>query len=286
MAREPNHFDELFVPLDVESHAVPAGIGLPPARFFPSPTSTTPEGLLCIGGRLSPEWLLDAYRHGIFPWPMWDDEPVAWWSPDPRAIIELDSFHISRRLQRTINSGKFRVTFDQDFAGVIQGCATSGDREGNTWLTPAMIGAYCRMHTLGHAHSVEVWSDLPLPPGDGRGEGVLDRAERLLNSASQDSLTPNPSPNAIGTGRGELVGGTYGLAIGGLFAAESMFHRARDASKVALAHLVARLRELQYELLDIQQWTPHTGSLGAVEISRVEYLKRLAQAIEKPIRFK
>lgn len=242
MAREPNHFDELFVPLDVESHSVPAG--LPPDRFFPPPTSTTPEGLLCIGGRLSPEWLLDAYRHGIFPWPMWDDEPIAWWSPDPRAVIELDGFHISRRLARTIKRGKFRVTFDQDFAGVIEGCATAGDRDGNTWLTPAMIRAYCRMHALGHAHSAEAWQ------GD------------------------------------QLVGGTYGIAIGGLFAAESMFHRMRDASKVALAHLVARLRELHYELLDIQQWTPHTGTLGAVEIPRLEYLRRLARAIEKPIRFK
>jgi leucyl/phenylalanyl-tRNA--protein transferase len=244
MAREPNHFDELFVPLDVESHLPPANVGLPPARFFPPPTSTTPEGLLCIGGRLSPEWLLDAYRHGIFPWPMWDDEPIAWWSPDPRAVIELDGLHISRRLARTIKSGKFRVTFDQDFAGVIHGCATAGDRDGNTWLTPAMIRAYCRMHALGHAHSAEAWLD------------------------------------------DQIVGGSYGIAIGGLFAAESMFHRVRDASKVALAHLVARLRELQYELLDIQQWTPHTGSLGAVEISRLEYLKRLTRAIEKPIRFK
>jgi leucyl/phenylalanyl-tRNA--protein transferase len=244
MAREPEHFDELFVPLEVESHSLPAGIGLAPARFFPSPTSTTPEGLLCIGGRLSPEWLLDAYRHGIFPWPMWEDEPIAWWSPDPRAVFELDGFHISRRLQRTLKSGKYRVTFDQDFAGVIQGCATSGEREGNTWLTPAMIRAYCRMHALGHAHSVEAWQ------GD------------------------------------QLVGGAYGIAIGGLFAAESMFHRARDASKVALAHLVSRLRELGYEMLDIQQWTPHTGSLGAVEIPRLEYLKRLARAIEKPVRFK
>ena len=141
------------------SRPLPADIGLPPSRFFPPPTSTTPEGLLCIGGRLSPEWLLDAYRHGIFPWPMWDDEPIAWWSPDPRAIIELDGLHISRRLQRTIRSGKFHVTCDQDFAGVIRGCATAGDRRGNTWLTPAMIAAYCRMHALGHAHSVEVWSN-------------------------------------------------------------------------------------------------------------------------------
>lgn len=271
MAREPNHFDELFVPLDVDPRSQPANLNLPPSRIFPSPTSTTPEGLLCIGGRLSPEWLLDAYRHGIFPWPMWDDEPIAWWSPDPRAIIELDKLHISRRLRRTLDSGKFRVTFDRDFDGVIRGCATAGDRRGNTWLTPAMIAAYCRMHALGHAHSVEVWSDLSIPPGEGRGASAAPAS---------------PHPNSLDPGKGmHLAGGTYGIAIGGLFAAESMFYRVRDASKVALAHLVAHLRAGGYRLLDVQQWTLHTGSLGAVEIPRLEYLARLAQAIEQPIKF-
>lgn len=243
MAREPDHFDELFVPVDAGAQPLPDDIGLAPPRFFPPPTATTPDGLLCIGGRLAPEWLLDAYAHGIFPWPMWEDEPVAWWSPDPRAIIELDGLRVSRRLQRTVRSGKFRVTCDQDFAGVIQGCATAGDRPGNTWLTPAMIAAYCRMHALGHAHSVEVW-----------------QADRL-------------------------VGGTYGIAIGGLFAAESMFHFERDASKVALVHLVSHLSACGYRLLDVQQWTAHTGTMGAVEISRDEYLRRLAAATELPVRF-
>jgi leucyl/phenylalanyl-tRNA--protein transferase len=243
MAREPNSFDELFVPLEATSGALPADICLPPSPFFPPPTATTPEGLLCIGGRLSPEWLLDAYRHGIFPWPMWEDEPVAWWSPDPRAIIDLDGLHVSRRLRRTIRSEAFRVTFDQDFDAVIRACATVGDRGDNTWLTPAMIAAYCRMHALGHAHSVEVWQ--------------VDR----------------------------LVGGTYGLAIGGVFAAESMFYRVRDASKVGLASLVGHLKARGYQLLDIQQWTPHTGSMGAIEISRHEYLRRLARAVDLPVRF-
>jgi leucyl/phenylalanyl-tRNA--protein transferase len=243
MAREPNSSDELFVPLDADARPMPADIGLPLSRFFPPPTSTTPEGLLCIGGRLAPEWLLDAYAHGIFPWPMWEDEPIAWWSPDPRAIIELDGLRVSRRLERTIRSGKFRVTCDQDFAGVIHGCATAGDRTGNTWLTPAMIAAYRWMHALGHAHSVEVWE-----------------AERL-------------------------VGGTYGIAIGGLFAAESMFHFERDASKVALAHLVSHLEACKFRLLDVQQWTEHTGSMGAIEISREDYLRRLALAVQLPVSF-
>jgi leucyl/phenylalanyl-tRNA---protein transferase len=281
MAPEPQFFDELFVPIDARPRALPPNIELAPSRFFPPPTSTTPDGLLCIGGRLSPEWLIDAYRHGIFPWPMWEDEPVAWWSPDPRAVIELDGLHVSRRLGRTIRSRRFRVTFDQDFAGVIHGCATAGDRQGNTWLTPAMIAAYCRMHQLGHAHSVEVWLDPPLPLGEGLGVRVPCSSDERLKTPSPGSPSKPPSPE----GRGKLVGGTYGIAIGGLFAAESMFHRARDASKIAVASLVERLRACGYQLLDIQQWTPHTGRMGAVEISREDYLRRIARAVELPVKF-
>jgi leucyl/phenylalanyl-tRNA--protein transferase len=269
MAREPNDVDDLLVPVDIDYQPLPAESGLSTAQFFPPPTATNREGLVCVGGRLSPDWLLDAYSHGIFPWPMWDDEPIAWWSPDPRAIIELDGLHISRRLRRTLRSGRFQVTRDRDFEGVIRGCG-AGVRTGNTWLTPAMIDAYCRMHELGHAHSVEVWSSRPLALRGGRGEGA--------------SAT-NPRPHPLPEGEGILVGGTYGIAIGGLFAAESMFYRERDASKVALVHLVAHLRERGYQLLDIQQWTPHTGSLGAVRISRVEYLRRLVHAIALPVSF-
>jgi leucyl/phenylalanyl-tRNA---protein transferase len=281
MAREPKEFDELLVPFDVRPQSLPADVGLPPAKFFPPPTATTPEGLLCVGGRLSPEWLLDAYSHGIFPWPMWDDDPVAWWSPDPRAVIEVDGLHIARRLRRTMNRGCFQVTLDRDFEGVIRSCATVGDRPNNTWLTPSMIAAYCRMHELGHAHSVEVWSKPTPALGDVPGEGTRPRH-------------PHPSPLPKGEGilgsprsQGErtLVGGTYGVAIGGLFAAESMFHHVRDASKVAVAHLVAHLKKRGYQLLDIQQWTPHTGRMGAVEISRLEYLRRLAAALAQPVTF-
>ncbi len=103
---------------------------LPPSRFFPPAQRANRWGLVLIGGELSPDWLLDAYRHGIFPWPLLDDCPeVQWWSPDPRAIFELDGFHISRRLAATLRSGKFNVTSDRDFAGVIQGCATAADRD-------------------------------------------------------------------------------------------------------------------------------------------------------------
>lgn len=243
MSHVPDNSDELFVPVDAAPGELPADVGLSDPRFFPPPTATSPDGLLCVGGRLTPDWLLDAYAHGIFPWPVWDDEPMAWWSPDPRAILELDALRISRRLRRTLSSSKFRTTCDQSFAAVIDGCATSVDRSGNTWLTPAMIAAYVEMHRLGHAHSVEVWL------GD------------------------------------QLAGGTYGITIGGLFAAESMFYVERDSSKIALAYLVPHLSARGYQLLDVQQWTPHTGRLGVVEIPRVDYLRRLAVAIELPVTF-
>jgi leucyl/phenylalanyl-tRNA--protein transferase len=213
-----------------------------PSRFFPAAETASRQGLLAIGGRLEPEWLLDAYSHGIFPWPFSDGE-LAWWSPDPRAVIEFDRFHVSRRLARTCRSGRFTVTCDRDFAGVIAGCATAGRRRGRTWLTPPMQAAYQDLHRLGHAHSVEVWHE------------------------------------------GGLAGGTYGVAIGGAFAAESMFYRVRDASKVALVHLVRHLTLRGYQLLDIQQWTEHTGSLGATVIPRRLYLKRLAHALELPVTF-
>jgi leucyl/phenylalanyl-tRNA--protein transferase len=243
MARLPHESDELLVPADAVARGSLANVGLSRPQFFPSPLTTNAEGLVCVGGRLAPEWLLDAYRHGIFPWPVWDDEPMAWWSLDPRAVIELDGLHISRRLARTLAGGKFEVTFDEDFAGVIRGCAMAKGRRGQTWLTPAMIAAYVAMHRLGPAHSVEVWCE------------------------------------------GRLAGGTYGMAIGAVFAAESMFHYVSDASKVALVRLIERLRERGYALVDVQQLTPHTERLGAIEIPRLEYLRRLAAARDLPVAF-
>jgi leucyl/phenylalanyl-tRNA--protein transferase len=210
------------------------------SRFFPPAEAAAPAGLVGVGGELSSEWILDAYRHGIFPWPFTDGE-VAWWSPDPRAIFELERFHVPRRLGRTRRSGRFGITLNRDFEGVIDGCATSGERKHETWITTAMRDAYVRLHHEGHAHSVETWHD------------------------------------------GELAGGTYGLAIGGLFAAESMFYRVSDASKLALVHLVDYLRERGCVLLDIQQLTPHTARFGAIEIPRRDYLKRLAAAVDLPV---
>lgn len=222
------------------------GHGPNASEFFPAPEHSGPEGLVGIGGSLEPAWLLDAYRHGIFPWPDGDYEPLLWWSPDPRAIIELGDLHVSKRLQRTLKSNPFRVSYDEEFAGVIDGCSSAPGRRGATWLTRDMLIAYKQLHALGHAHSVEVWSKET----------------------------------------GQLAGGVYGVAIGGVFAAESMFHRVTDASKVALVHLERHLIERGYQLWDIQQWTEHTGRMGAIEIPRAEYLERLAAAVTLPVTFR
>ena len=217
---------------------------LSPSLFFPSAEDADPEGLIGFGGKLTTEWLLDAYTHGIFPWPITDfDAPLAWWSPDPRAVIEFDRFHVPRRLNRTCRGNKFQVTRDRDFAGVIRGCAMVPNRVGQTWLTPDIIDAYIELHRAGYGHSVEAWYG------------------------------------------GELAGGVYGVAIGGLFAAESKFYRVRDASKVALVHLIEHLRTQGYRLIDIQQLTPHTARLGATTIPRTEYLSRLANAVSIPVDF-
>jgi len=210
------------------------------AHPFAHPERADDYGLLAVGGDLKPETLLAAYRHGVFPW--YDEgDPILWWSPDPRAIFELDGLHISRRLRRTLRSGRFKVTFDRDFGSVIRGCAEG--REEGTWITPDMMDAYETLHRLGHAHSVEAWRDE------------------------------------------KLAGGIYGVAVGGLFAGESMFTRVRDASKVALVYLVERLRDRGFQLFDIQFLTDHTKSLGAFEIPRIEYLRRLRQALKAPATF-
>jgi leucyl/phenylalanyl-tRNA--protein transferase len=193
---------------------------------------------MAVGGDLSVERLLAAYRAGIFPY--YESPPVLWWSPDPRAIIELNHFHVSRRLARTVRSGRFLVTFDEAFDAVIRSC---GDRAEGTWITPEMIVAFNDLHRLGHAHSVEVWQG------------------------------------------NDLVGGVYGVTVGGLFAGESMFSRARDASKVALVYLVERLRQCGFVLFDVQILNDHTASLGAIEVSRRAYLRRLADAVARPVRF-
>lgn len=212
---------------------------------FPSASAATEDGLLLVGGDLSPERLIAAYRRGIFPWPIVDRgfEILAWFSPDPRAVIELDQLYISRRLARRIRSGGFQITCDHDFGGVIRACAAPRDEFSETWITPDMISAYRALHRLGHAHSVEVW-----------------QADRL-------------------------AGGVYGVSIGAFFAGESMFFRKRDASKVALVFLVSHLKARGFQLFDVQQATSHAIRMGASEIARDAFLARLDHAVAAPVTF-
>lgn len=188
---------------------------------------------------LTPEGLVTAYANGAFP--MGDpDGGISWYSPDPRAVVELDRFHVSSNLRQTCRKGRFEVYLNRDFAGVIRGCA---DRNVGSWINDEIIAAYERLHSLGLAHSVEAWQ------------------------------------------AGKLAGGLYGVALGGAFFGESMFHRVRDASKVALVELVERMRQRGMLLLDIQFATPHLERFGASTIPRRVYLQRLQRAIEMPVAF-
>ena len=186
--------------------------------------------------RLDPRLLLQCYAAGIFP--MADSRTAAelfWVEPRHRAIIPPDRFHMSRSLRRTLRSGKFQVTLDRDFAGVITACADRAE----TWINGEIERAMLALHSTGHAHSVEVW----------------------------DSHS------------GDLVGGVYGVRLGRAFFGESMFSRATDASKVALAWLVARLKVGGFTLLDCQFMTDHLASLGAVSVSRADYVASLSAAL-------
>lgn len=221
---------------------VPAILG--ESLVFPDPRSAMQsdgvDGLVAIGGDLSVPRLLSAYRTGIFPW---TTHPITWWSPDPRAIFELEDFHVPRRLRCVLRRAPFEVTRDRAFTAVMEGCAEPARGRRHTWISRGFIKAYTRLHEAGYAHSVECWRD------------------------------------------GQLVGGIYGVAIGALFAGESMFHRATDASKAALVHLVQHLRVRGFALFDIQMITPVTALFGAVNIPRDQYLRRLAQAVKAVAQF-
>ena len=176
--------------------------------------------------------LLSAYAQGVFPMGMPDGE-IGWFSPDPRGIIPLETFHVPHGLAKTLKRQPFEVRIDTAFAEVIRACA----KRDNTWIDDEILASFDALHRAGHAHSVEAWRE--------------DR----------------------------LAGGLYGVALGGAFFGESMFHNETDASKVALHALVQHLRERRFVLLDTQWITPHLATFGAVEIPRREYLHRLKQAI-------
>jgi leucyl/phenylalanyl-tRNA--protein transferase len=202
---------------------------------------SVPSGLVAVGGSLDPSTLLRAYRAGVFPWS--SDPVITWWCPDPRAIFDLDAFHLSRSLRKSIRRAGWRFAVDRDFVTVMRRCAEPTPDRPSTWISDEFVASYAELHRRGYAHSVEVYE------GD------------------------------------ELVGGLYGVAIGGFFGGESMFHRRTDASKAAVAHLVEHLRGRGFTLLDGQVPTPHLSRLGAVEIPRAEYLSRLQQALALPVQF-
>jgi leucyl/phenylalanyl-tRNA--protein transferase len=207
------------------------------ALHFPEANLANADGLVAIGGDLSVERLLLAYRSGVFPWTV---NPISWWSPDPRAILDLKRLHVPESLKKFLRKKVFEVTIDRAFRAVIEHCAASMPGRSETWITVEFIEAYARLHEEGHAHSLECWQD------------------------------------------DKLAGGIYGVAIGGLFAGESMFHRVSNASKVALYHLVQHLRERDFTLFDIQMLTPVTKQMGGTLIPRREYLERLNAAVQLP----
>ncbi len=205
------------------------------------PEDADENGLVGVGGALTTELLIEAYSSGVFPW---SSHPVvSWWSPDPRAVFDLATWRAHRSVQKRVRQAGWRFTVDRAFAAVMRGCAESTALRPETWISPDFIAAYTRLHELGLAHSVEVWEGEPVQ-------------------------TP-------------LIGGLYGVQLGAFFGGESMFHRRSDASKAAVGHLIDRCRAGGITLLDAQVPNPHLTSLGAIEIPRAEYLRRLKDALAR-----
>jgi len=188
---------------------------------------------------LTTDVLRYAYSQGYFPMPSVDQHEILWYHPNPRAVIPLDKFKVSRSLWRSLRNRGYRVSYNEAFVEVMKGCADRDD----TWINEEFIQLYSQLHEEGDAHSVEVWDD------------------------------------------GTLVGGLYGVSFGGAFFAESKFHRARDASKVALYHLIEHMKSKQMTLLEVQFMTEHLGRLGAKEIESSEYIQQLGMALEMNVKF-
>lgn len=210
---------------------------------FPPATEAEASGLLAVGGDLRPSRLLRAYSEGIFPWYS-EGEPILWFSPDPRTVIETDRVRIGRGMRRTLaGAGNLELTMDTAFPRVIRACArVRRVGQSGTWITADMIEAYERLHVAGYAHSVEAWA------GD------------------------------------RLVGGLYGISLGGYFAGESMFHLVSGASLLALVALLRQLAAWDVGVFDCQMHTPHVGRLGAQAWPRRVFLRRLRDALKRPTR--
>jgi len=217
------------------------GLSLDAETSLTLSTPTPGDGeMVAVGGNLSPVTLLSAYRHGIFPWFSDDDEPIRWWSLDPRCVIFPKQLHLSRSLKKRIRRKDYRLTVDSAFERVIHECRVvkRPDSDG-TWITENMVRAYLNLHYLGYAHSVEAWLD------------------------------------------GTLVGGLYGVSLGGCFCGESMFSHQSDASKVAFAALGGVLIDADFGLIDCQAHTRLLSSFGAVNLSRSSFLEKLERELDK-----
>ena len=231
---------------------VPVSLQVPrldddPDAPFPRPDTALrlPDGLVALGGDLSPRRLLNAYRHGIFPWSS-EGQPILWWSPDPRTVFRTDGVRLSSRFRRSLRASPWVARADTAFARVVERCARAprpGQR--GTWITPAMQAAYARMHALGHAHSVEIYA------------GPEDDAP--------------------------LVGGIYGIGLGRMFFGESMFSDASGGSKAALAALAAWLHARGCPWIDAQVENPHLVSLGAVSVPRADFLDGLDPLVQAAV---
>ncbi|MCL4124197.1 UNVERIFIED_CONTAM: hypothetical protein GTU68_008768 [Idotea baltica] len=208
--------------------------------WFPPVDTASPEGVVAIGGDLSTDRLLLAYQSGIFPW-FNQGEPVIWHSPNERMVLFPEELKVSKSMKQVLKKDEFLVTFNQSFKEVIRACKTTYRAgQGGTWITNEMEQAYIKLYELGHAKSVEVW--------------------KFVNSDRNNK---------------ELVGGLYGVDLGTVFCGESMFSNVSNASKVAFVKLVEKLKQEQYKLIDCQVYNDHLASLGAREISRVNFLKFL-----------
>lgn len=201
--------------------------------IFPNVETASQEGIVAIGGDLSSERLILAYKSGIFPWYN-QGEPIIWYSPNPRMILFPQDLKISKSMRKILSDNMFKITFNQNFEEVIVNCKTiKRNDQGGTWITDAMQKAYIKLHELGIAKSVEVWQNK------------------------------------------QLVGGLYGVDLGNIFCGESMFSKVSNASKVAFIYLIKKLEKENYNLIDCQVYNDHLASLGAIEISRKEFIEFL-----------
>lgn len=217
-------------------------LAFPPLHF----ALKEPNGLLALGGDLSPKRLIKAYQQGIFPWYS-EGDPLMWWSPCPRAIININNLRINRTLRKALNKSPYKITLNTAFNQVIQLCANAPFRDDETWILPEMGRAYGELHKQGYAHSIEVWQH---------------------DMANDEKI---------------LVGGLYGIAINGFFSGESMFYTAPNASKFALVALSQLLKALDVTFIDCQLINPFLASMGATEVSRNDFVKQKDIALTKVV---